>query len=159
MDKYTQDLIACAKGEITIDELEIPESITPWTKEQTEAEIERIKTNPTKADLLKDFLNFLGNESSNLQNFAREFAHFTHQQAWNYAADGPVGKAAGELQPSASKSLLRRIPLTRPLWNPLPQAVKTLSRGMLLRFPPFQLPRMAKGYSQDPMTKPASSGT
>jgi hypothetical protein len=36
MDKYTQDLIACAKGEITADKLEIPESITPWTKEQTE---------------------------------------------------------------------------------------------------------------------------
>jgi len=126
MNKYTRDLIACAKGEITRFELEVPESITPWTKEQTESEIERIKTNPTKTDLLKDFLSFLGNESSNLQNYACEFSHFTHQQAWNYVAEGPVGKAAGELNPAASKSLLRRIQPTRPSWNPLPQVVKRL---------------------------------
>ena len=37
MDKYTRDLIACAKGEITGFELEIPESITPWTKEKIDA--------------------------------------------------------------------------------------------------------------------------
>ena len=59
MDKYTQDLIACAKGEITINELELPDSITPWTREQTKEEIERIKTNPNRADRLDDFINFL----------------------------------------------------------------------------------------------------
>lgn len=31
MDKYTRDLIACSKGEITADELEVPESIIPWS--------------------------------------------------------------------------------------------------------------------------------
>ncbi|MCX6238204.1 MAG: WD40 repeat domain-containing protein, partial [Bacteroidia bacterium] len=127
MDKYTQDLIAYAKGKIAISQLKIPKSITPWTEKQIDAEIERIKTSPTKADLLKDFLNFLGNENSNLQNYAKEFAFFTHQQAWNYAAEGPIGKAAGELQPAAGKSLLRLIPTTRPSWNPMPPAVKTLS--------------------------------
>ena len=111
MEKYTQDLIACAKWEITIAELEIPESIAPWTDERIHAEIERIKTNPANADLLKEFLNFLGNESSNLQNFSCEFAHFAHQQAWNYAAEGPVGKAAGELKPIASKFLMRCLSL------------------------------------------------
>jgi WD40 repeat protein len=124
MDKYTQDLIAYAKGEIK--EFEIPDSYTAWTKEQIEVEIERIKTHPTKADILKDFLNFLGNESSKLHNFACEFAHFTHQQAWNYVAEGPVGKAAGELRPEASKSLLRRSPPTRPRWIPLPMGIQTL---------------------------------
>jgi WD40 repeat protein len=128
MYRYTKDLIACAKGEITADELEIPESITPWTKEQTEAEIERIKTNPTNADLLKDFHHFLGNESSNLQNYACEFAHFTHQQAWNFANNGPIGRAAEMLEPVAGKTLLRRNPFTRPPWNPLPQAIQTLKR-------------------------------
>jgi hypothetical protein len=124
MDKYIHDLIACAKGEIKTEDLEIPESIAPSNEEQINTEIERIKTSPTKADLLKDFLNFLGKESSNLQNFASEFAHFTHQQAWNWAAEGPVGKAAGALQRAAGKSLLRRSPPNRPSWNPLPQSVK-----------------------------------
>jgi hypothetical protein len=79
-------------------------------KNKLNAEIERIKTNPTKADLLKDFVNFLGNESSNLQNYASEFSYFTHQQAWNFANDGPVGRAAEKLKPAAGKSLLRRHP-------------------------------------------------
>jgi hypothetical protein len=65
MDKYTQDLIACAKGEINIEDLEILESITPWTQEQINTEIDRIKTNPNRADKLKDFLNFLGDELNN----------------------------------------------------------------------------------------------
>ena len=55
MDKYTRDLIACAEGKITRFDLEVPESITPWTEEQINAEIERIKTNPNRADKLKDF--------------------------------------------------------------------------------------------------------
>ena len=126
MEKNMHDLIACAKGEIQMKELEIPKSIKPWTKFQTETEIERIKTNPTKADLLKDFLNFVGNESDNLQNYASEYACFAHQQAWNYAAEGPVGKAAGELEPELGKYLLRRNPFTRPPWNPKPQALQTL---------------------------------
>ena len=125
MDKYTHDLIACAKGEISVDELEIPESITPWTEEQTETEIERIKNSPTNADLLKDFLYFLGNESSNLHNYASEFAHFTYQQAWNYTTDGPVGKASEKLSHKFYSSLLCRSIVTRPNWNPIPTILET----------------------------------
>ena len=39
MEKYTNDLIACAKGEIKIDELEIPKSITPWPQEKIDMQI------------------------------------------------------------------------------------------------------------------------
>ena len=53
LDKYAKDLILYAKGEIT--ELDIPQSITPWTEEKIDAEIERIKTSPTKADPLERF--------------------------------------------------------------------------------------------------------
>jgi hypothetical protein len=67
MEKYTKDLIFCAKTEILIEELDIPKSITPWSHEKIYAEIERIKTNPNRLDRLKDFLNFLGVESVNLQ--------------------------------------------------------------------------------------------
>ena len=126
MEKYTCDLVACAKGEISLDELEIPESITPWTQEKIDAEIERLKTNPTRSDKLKDFLNFLGQESNNLQNYASEFKHFAWQQAWNFTNDGPVGRAAEKLDPAAGKTLLRRILPTRPPWNPMPQVLQIL---------------------------------
>ena len=66
MDKYTKDLIAYAKGEITA--LEVPETVPLWSEEKINAEIERIKTNPTRSDRLKDFINFLGQEAGNLQN-------------------------------------------------------------------------------------------
>ena len=124
MDKYTRDLIAYAKG--VIARLEIPESITPWPQEKIDAECGRLKNNPTRADRLKDFLNFLGRESGNLQNYAIEFSHFATQQAWNYATEGPVGKAAEKVQSEVSKSFLRRIIPTRPSWNPHPQLLQTL---------------------------------
>ena len=94
LDKYTRNLIACASGEITRFELEVPESITPWTEEQIDAEIERIKNAPTRADKLSDFLHFLGREAGKLQNNAGKYAFFSHQQAWNHAAEGHVGRAA-----------------------------------------------------------------
>jgi len=127
MDKYTLDLIACAKGEITIDELEIPESITPWTKEQIDAEIERIKTNPTNADKLKDFLNFLGQEAENLQKYANELPNFAIQQAWNFANEGFVGKAAENYKPQIYKSLLINTQYMRLQWTPLPQIIQKIN--------------------------------
>ncbi|MBE0640230.1 MAG: DUF4062 domain-containing protein [Bacteroidales bacterium] len=127
MEKYSRDLIACAEGKISRFDLEVPESITPWTEEKINTEIERIKTHPTRADRLRDFQNFLGQEAGNLQNFANDFPHFAVQQAWNYANEGPVGKAAENKPPDMYKSLLRHSPSTRPTWNPLPLAVKILT--------------------------------
>jgi WD40 repeat protein len=124
MDKYTRNLISYAKGEIT--ELEIPETVPVWSKEHCDAELERMKTNSSRLDCLKDFKNFLGQEANNLQIYASEFVHFTWQQAWNHASEGPVGKAAGELTPAAGKSLLRQSKPTRPPWNPSPQVLKIL---------------------------------
>jgi WD40 repeat protein len=124
MDRYTRDLITYADGEIS--ELYIPDSITPWTKEQTITEIERIKNAPSNTDRLKDFNNFLGNESYNLQQYASEIAHFSAQQAWNYSADGPVGKELNQFPENILKSLFLRIQPTRPQWNPFPKAAKVL---------------------------------
>lgn len=126
MDKYTQDLIACAKGEITIEEREIPECITPWTKEQTESEIESTKNYQTKADNLRDFINFLGIEASNLQNYSHELQHLATQQAWNYVINGAVGAAAENRSPEIYNSLLLRYKDTRPFRDPKPQVYKIL---------------------------------
>lgn len=57
MDKYTRDLIAYAKREMT--RLEIPECITPCPQKKINAEIERIKTTPTRVDRFEEFFNFL----------------------------------------------------------------------------------------------------
>lgn len=120
MDNYAQDLIACAKGEISSGELEVPKSVTPWTEEKTDAEIERIKNNPTRSDQLKDFLNFSGQEASNLQKYASSFAAFATQQAWNKYDSGPVGNAASQASKEVlSKLILLSLP-TRPTWNPFP---------------------------------------
>ena len=100
--------------------MEIPASSTPWTQEKIDAEIERIKTNPTRVDKLNDFINFLGQEVNNLDNYANEFPHFTTQQAWNWTDSGPVGKAAEEMQSNTFKNLILRSSSTRPVFNKLP---------------------------------------
>ncbi len=127
MDKYTHDLIACANGEITIEELEIPESIIPWTEEQINAEIERINTNPNLTDRLMDFRNFLGQESGNLQNYASEFTHFTIQQAWNYDSKGPVGIATQKYSQKVYKTLLLLTQYSRPIRNSKPHKLLILN--------------------------------
>jgi len=126
MEKYTRDLIACAKSEITIGELQIPESITPWSQDKIDKEIDRIKNNPTWSDRLKDYINFLGQEAFNLQNYSREFPHFTIQQAWNYANDGLVANDAEHTDPEVLMKLLSLNQSSRPYWNPFPQVLKIL---------------------------------
>ena len=73
LEKYAQDLIACAKGALKAEELDIPRCVTPWTEEEKDRGIERQKTNPTSLDILKAYYNFLGHEAANLQNYAKDF--------------------------------------------------------------------------------------
>lgn len=127
MEKYTRDLIACAKGEISLDDLEIPESITPWSQEKIDAEIERIKINPTRADKLKDFKIFLEHEADNLQTHASGFSYFSLQRAWNWTDDGPVGIAANNKSNAVSRLLFMKLNNCRPSWKPLPLAEKMIS--------------------------------
>ena len=127
MDKYTRDLIACAKGDIEIGELEIPESIIPWTQEKIHAEIKRIKNNPQRVNKLKDFINFLGHEADNLQKYASEFSYFSVQQAWNWTDDGSVGIAANKESYKGAGCLLLKLNQTRPSWDPMPLVRKKVS--------------------------------
>ncbi len=138
MEKYTRDLIACAKGEIKIDELQIPESITPWSQEKIDIEIERIKSNPTRFEVITDFANFLGQESSTMQEWACEFPDYTIQLAWNYAREGPVSKAVEKCENYKSRYLLLNANVSRLEWNPLPLKLKIL-RGCKLVPEAFKL--------------------
>ena len=124
MDKYTKDLIEYAKGEIK--ELEIPESITPWSEDRIEEEIQRISKFPNNADKLKDFSYFIGSKTAIFQKYASEFPHHIYHQAWHYANDGPVGKSAENLSPEIKKTLLLCDQNSRPMWNPLPRALKII---------------------------------
>jgi len=126
LDKYALDLVACAKGKLRIDEIDIPESSTPWTNDQIDVEVERLKSNPDKVDRLKDFLGFLGKEAYSLQTFAKEIPFFAHQQAWNFAAEGPVGLAAEKSLKGNYRHLVLRTPETRLSWSPRPQIIKLL---------------------------------
>jgi WD40 repeat protein len=124
MDKYTRDLIACARGEISV--IDIPHSIIPWPQEKIDFEIERIKNKPTRLDRIKDFYNFLGQESANLEGYASEFPYFAYQQAWNYADDGLVIKSIKHHFEQHDKQLILYSHSSRPQWNPIPSIVKIL---------------------------------
>jgi WD40 repeat protein len=124
MDKYIHDLVACAKGEII--ELKVPETKSLRSDQKMSSEIERLKTNPSILDRLKDFKHFLGREAGSLQDYSIEFAHFATQQAWNYADSGIVKKEAEKRSHDVLKHLLLHSRLTCPRWNPLPQEIHTL---------------------------------
>lgn len=124
MQGYTQNLIAYAKGKIKA--LDITQSVTPWTKPELEGEVQRIIAKPDRADILRDFANFLGNEASNLQTFAPVIPNFAYQQAWNHSSGGAVGRAANMFHPLDQTLLLLRPSACRPDYHPLPQALKML---------------------------------
>ncbi len=117
LDKYTKDLIAYAKGEIT--DLMLPETVPRWGRDKINAEIERMITNPTRLDRIMDFKNFLGQEAGNLQKYSLEFPHFTTQQALNYSNQGPVGISTENEPSEIKKSLLLRKLSNIPSFNPL----------------------------------------
>ena len=128
IQKYISDLIAYAGGEIK--KLDIIPAVQSWSEQQVKEHIERMRTRPTRTDRLQDFLNFLGQEAGNLQQYAPQLPGSAIQQAWNHADSGPVGDAASDLIGKKTWAgqnylLLCKTP-NRPPWNPLPQAIKTL---------------------------------
>lgn len=126
LDKYAEDLVLYAKGEIS--ELDIPDSITPWNKERIDREIERIRINPTRLDILIDFYNFLGQEADNLQKLAREFPLFVTQQAWNHSDSGPLAGFSNKGIHNNVAIVLLHSHQNRPKWSPFPSQIKKLEK-------------------------------
>jgi WD40 repeat protein len=124
LNKYIQDLRFYANGEII--ELDIIDSIRPLTSESIKAEVEYLKSNLTRLDILNDFNCFLKQEANYFQECASEISHLVTQQAWNYANNGPVGKQAEKIAKDVFKSILIRAKYNRPDWNPFPQRILTL---------------------------------
>ena len=105
---------------------DFPENRTPWDEVYVAAEIERIRSNPTRWEKLQDFKGFIEKEARNLQKFAQKIPHFATQQAWNYSNSGPVGIAAENGDPDIYKSLLLCSRSTRPTPDLIPQVLKNL---------------------------------
>jgi len=124
LKKYTEDLIAYAKGEIK--HLDIIPSVEPWSEEKIRQDTERIINNPTRLDRIRAFSQFVNSESHALVKFA---AHpgFVVQQAYNSASSGPVATAAAaSVNAGVNNILLLRLPTHRPDYNPHPALLRTL---------------------------------
>jgi len=125
VQKYIHDLIAYAKGEIAT--LKIIESVEPWSEERIKADIERIKTNPTRFDRIRAFAQFVNAESHALVKFT---AHpgFCMQQAYNSTNAGPVASAAEVIAHAEEQNvLLQQLPFNRPDYNPNQALLRTLA--------------------------------
>jgi WD40 repeat protein len=126
INKYTRDLISCSKGEICIEEVEIPITIIPYSTDQENTENERIKKKPNRADRLNAFHSFLGHESINLNQYSSQFLNYATQQAWNFACDF-LAKAARDEFPKKHKNLLCRSMDNQYVFNPKHFSIKTLN--------------------------------
>ena len=92
--KYTEDLIAYARGEIK--HLDIIPSVEPWSDERIREDTEGIINNPTRLDRIRAFSQFVNSESHALVKFGA-MPGFVLQQAYNSAGSGPVAEASNDI--------------------------------------------------------------
>jgi WD40 repeat protein len=145
VQKYIQDVIAYSKGDIQT--LEIIPSVEPWSEERINADIERIKTNPTRLDRIRAFVRFVNAESHNFVKFASQ-PGFVIQQAYNSANSGPVVSAAETRVNETKDIMLLQSPSTRPEYNPHPTIIRTLEGEFEMMCPTLDGKR-AVSVSQD----------
>ena len=104
-----------------------PPSIRPWAEEHILATSKRILTEPNLRERIEAVSQFINRESHNLVKHAGS-PGFMIQQAYNFAADGPVGAAAdiriGEQHDD--QGLFLRDPHNRPRYNPYPAMLRVL---------------------------------
>jgi WD40 repeat protein len=125
--KYTEDLIAYAKGEI--EHLDIIPSVEPWSEERIREDTERIINNPTRLDRIRAFSQFVNAESHGLVKFGA-MPGFCLQQAYNSASSGPVASAAETvINTGVDNLLLLQHPNQRLEYNPHPVLLKTLEQS------------------------------
>jgi WD40 repeat protein len=127
MEKYTKDLIAFGKGEISA--LDIIPSVQPWTDEEIAADSQRILKNPTRLDRIRAFAQFVNAESHALGKLG-SVPGFCIQHAYNCADSGPVGRTAERfVEADADRPMLLHAPFQRRKQNPYPALLRTLEGG------------------------------
>lgn len=95
----------------------IIESFTPWSDQQIDHEIERIRMSPDRRDNLEIFLQFL----NSLAHLLFRYGHiegYLLQQAWNYADSGPFARYVDEYIKKCDHLKLLYIPAQRKEFNP-----------------------------------------
>jgi WD40 repeat protein len=126
LDKYARYLLDCAGGKLNLIDIPVPCSIENLDDQHNEIEIEGIKSDLNHADRLNAYLGFLGCEVFNLQRCSKEIQFFTHQQAWNFSLDGPVGNDADNISREIRKKLILRNHNTRKHWISNPPLLRIL---------------------------------
>ena len=122
--KYTQDLIAYARGDIPT--LGIIPSVEPWSDEKIRKETERTINNPTRLDRIRAFSQFVNSESHSLIKFGF-MLDFCLQQAYNFVNSGPVAKAAEKIIRAKEKEVfLLHHENHRHVYNPHRALIRTL---------------------------------
>lgn len=115
MADYTGHLIMnperIKNKEYTID------SYTPWSEKQVYEEIERIKNEPLKKDILILFLQFLDSQAHLIYRYGK-IDGFILQQAHNYADSGPFAEAVDNYNDKPGNTKLLFIPYQREEFNP-----------------------------------------
>ena len=126
LDKYAQDLIAYARGEIkdievlqgTINQChgksysKLPVETKMLDTQQNssnfihkDSEYPIVESNPNRLETLQKFARFLGRDLCNLQMFAYDVPNFVYQQVWNDSYGGPI-KLTSEDMNTLDASLL-----------------------------------------------------
>ncbi|MBI3610877.1 MAG: DUF4062 domain-containing protein [Nitrospirae bacterium] len=122
VQKYIQDLISYAKGEVQT--LEIIRSVEPLNEEATREKTARSIDNPTSLDRIRAFSQFVHAESHGLLKFG-SMPGYCLQQAYNSSDNGPIAKATETvMDPGAVHNAVLRI--NRPRYTPSPALIKTL---------------------------------
>ena len=123
MAEYTSHLISNPEL-IQSKEISI-ESFTPWSDRQIENEIERIKSTPSKRDILILFLQFLNAQAHLLFRYGNK-AGYLIQQAYNYAGSGPFASYVDNYIKKCKDLKLLFIPKQREEFNPFNPCLRIL---------------------------------
>ena len=122
--KYTQTLIAFAKGESA--SLEPVPSIMPWEDDQIGRYVDHVANHPTRLNRIMAFAQFVNSESYNLTKFSH-LPGFCYQQAYNSARSGLVAECAQKIVDNEPQTLLLlNAPAQRPPYHPHPALLRTL---------------------------------
>ena len=95
----------------------IIESFTPWSDQQVDCEIERIRMSPNRRDNLEIFLQFLNSQAHLIFRYGN-IEGYLLQQAWNYADSGPFASYVDEYIKKCDHLKLLFIPAQRKEFNP-----------------------------------------